>query len=221
MRQIISYFAMICMLALAASVTTSCNSKEDEPAAPPKIIDGDRFDYTDCVFEGRDLLLEIPASPNRLYTRHYNNLTVDVEFYWATCEDLFADNFNPDVVSRTENRFHEEAIRVTPHHQVELYHPGDVLASWVYDTNPDIFSGLEKSGVRFIDNPYENGTYIEPGHGDWIILGIDRISRTLYFRAYENTTGKDRIMCFCFYAPKSIWGTEFVNNVIKVVQKGE
>ena len=134
---------MICMLALAASVTTSCDSKEDEPAAPCTPIYGDRVDYTDCVFEGRDLLLEIPASPHRLYTRHYNNLTVDVEFYWATCEDLFADNFNPDVVSRTENRFHEEAIRVTPHHQVELYHPGDVLASWVYDTNPDIFSGLE------------------------------------------------------------------------------
>ena len=81
---------MICMLALAASVTTSSDSKEEEPAAPPEIIEGIPVDYTDCVFEGRDLLLEIPASPHRLYTRHYNNLTVDVEFYWATCEDLFA-----------------------------------------------------------------------------------------------------------------------------------
>ncbi len=221
MKRTMSYLGLICISVAFATGTLSCNNNEED--APINYEDGPmQPEYSDCVFEERDMYLEIPASPGKPFIRHFN-MAADVSFYWATCEDLFADDFDQDVVSRTTTRDGEDAIRVLPHHRLAFYHPGDVLSSWIYETNHEIFSSLEKESVRFVNEPEDKNEQftIAPGHGEWITAMVDKKTCSVWFYAKKNTTGQDRMMCFCFHAPTSKWGTVFVNNVIKVVQKGE
>ena len=55
-------------------------------------------------------------------------------------------------------------------------HPGDVLSSWIYETNHEIFSSLEKGSVRFVNEPEDKNEQftIAPGHGEWITAMVDK-----------------------------------------------